>query len=342
MDRHAVVVENLTFRYKKDAAPVLNNISFSLPAGSRTLLIGLNGCGKSTLMRILTGHYPLTAAATKSVDSDSHTPPRVELGRHRHRPHIDADLLSEARLLDNTGFHLASQDTVGALLPPPSDSRTSAARRRLLMSALHLDPRWRLTQLSDGMRRRAQLTHTIQHAVPLFLMDEADEGLDPVFRRRLLRILAMESRLAHRSIHLPRPSPKRSSVQHQHQHQHEHQENQADQHQENQDGQDPRESMDTTRDAGDVDDAWPPAVIFATHYFAGLEDWPTHVLHLRQGKIVHFVTFDQANAMAEEFVRSRASHAKSDASPFVQLMEGWMQEDYDLTDPLQDLDLSWP
>eukprot|EP00002_Diphylleia_rotans_P034066 TRINITY_DN7292_c1_g2_i3.p1 TRINITY_DN7292_c1_g2~~TRINITY_DN7292_c1_g2_i3.p1 ORF type:complete len:341 (+),score=73.32 TRINITY_DN7292_c1_g2_i3:55-1077(+) len=340
MDRHAVVVENLTFRYKKDAAPVLNNISFSLPAGSRTLLIGLNGCGKSTLMRILTGHYPLTAAATKSVDSDSHTPPRVELGRHRHRPHIDADLLSEARLLDNTGFHLASQDTVGALLPPPSDSRTSAARRRLLMSALHLDPRWRLTQLSDGMRRRAQLTHTIQHAVPLFLMDEADEGLDPVFRRRLLRILAMESRLAHRSIHLPRPSPKRSSIQHQHQ---ENQENQPDRKdQENQDGQDGGESMDTTRDAGDVDDTWPPAVIFATHYFAGLEDWPTHVLHLRQGKIVHFVTFDQANAMAEEFVRSRASHAKSDASPFVQLMEGWMQEDYDLTDPLQDLDLSWP
>lgn len=34
---------------------VLHNISFSLPTGSRTLLVGDNGAGKSTLLRILAG-----------------------------------------------------------------------------------------------------------------------------------------------------------------------------------------------------------------------------------------------------------------------------------------------
>ncbi len=48
----ALRVEGLTFAYP-GAAPVLEDVSFSLPRGSMTLLCGATGSGKSTLLRLL-------------------------------------------------------------------------------------------------------------------------------------------------------------------------------------------------------------------------------------------------------------------------------------------------
>ena len=48
-------VEHVTFRYDRRSQPVLRNASLSLDAGQVGVLLGRNGCGKTTLMRTLLG-----------------------------------------------------------------------------------------------------------------------------------------------------------------------------------------------------------------------------------------------------------------------------------------------
>lgn len=53
--RNAVTVEELSFTYPGADTPVLSNVSFNVEAGERIAIIGQNGVGKTTLMRLLAG-----------------------------------------------------------------------------------------------------------------------------------------------------------------------------------------------------------------------------------------------------------------------------------------------
>ena len=49
MKDNIVTVKHLSFTYKDSKVPAVNDISFSIPRGSWTTLVGHNGSGKSTL-----------------------------------------------------------------------------------------------------------------------------------------------------------------------------------------------------------------------------------------------------------------------------------------------------
>ena len=51
-----IKISNLSFKYNKKASnPVLNNINLAIKEGSVNVLLGLNGCGKTTLIKLLAG-----------------------------------------------------------------------------------------------------------------------------------------------------------------------------------------------------------------------------------------------------------------------------------------------
>jgi ATPase subunit of ABC transporter with duplicated ATPase domains len=50
-----ISLENVSFRYKRTTPVVLNDVSLSIHLGDRLVIIGLNGCFKSTLLQLLTG-----------------------------------------------------------------------------------------------------------------------------------------------------------------------------------------------------------------------------------------------------------------------------------------------
>lgn len=55
--RHAIRFEGVVFRYDEDAPAVLNGLDLTLPAGKSTAIVGLNGAGKTTIVKLLTRLY---------------------------------------------------------------------------------------------------------------------------------------------------------------------------------------------------------------------------------------------------------------------------------------------
>ena len=69
-----IKAESLSFRYRKGLPLVLNDVSFDIPEGSLTVLLGLNGCGKTTLLNIIglldrstSGEYLLNGENVASI-----------------------------------------------------------------------------------------------------------------------------------------------------------------------------------------------------------------------------------------------------------------------------------
>jgi ATPase subunit of ABC transporter with duplicated ATPase domains len=67
--RSAVTVEKLQFSYPGTDAPVLSNLTFTVEAGERIAIIGPNGIGKTTLMRVLAGELAPSSGRISWVEN---------------------------------------------------------------------------------------------------------------------------------------------------------------------------------------------------------------------------------------------------------------------------------
>ena len=65
-----LVVSNVSKRYPGADAPVLQNVSFTVNPGERVALIGPNGCGKTTLLRIVMGELSPDGGGVQFSPSD--------------------------------------------------------------------------------------------------------------------------------------------------------------------------------------------------------------------------------------------------------------------------------
>jgi ATPase subunit of ABC transporter with duplicated ATPase domains len=68
LHRLAVEVENLSFTYPGGERPIFNNFSFNVEAGDRVAIIGENGVGKTTLLKLLMGELAPTFGSIKWTD----------------------------------------------------------------------------------------------------------------------------------------------------------------------------------------------------------------------------------------------------------------------------------
>ncbi|OAA59583.1 ABC transporter, transmembrane domain, type 1 [Niveomyces insectorum RCEF 264] len=62
--------DNVTFGYHPDRAPVLRNLSLTIPAGQKVAIVGPSGCGKSTLLRLLFRFYDVDQGRILIDDQD--------------------------------------------------------------------------------------------------------------------------------------------------------------------------------------------------------------------------------------------------------------------------------
>lgn len=183
-------LQGVTFRYSREGPDVLRDASCAFSRGTVSLLIGANGGGKSTLLKVLLG---LEAPARGHVMADGESVLEAAAGGSR--------LLGAVAYLPQRA-HFSDRATVGSglrLLAPAGDDAQALRwlERLALLDVLTRkgagDPfSVKVADLSAGQRQRLALARIGLLDRPVWLLDEPDASLDVDAVEILRDVLAME------------------------------------------------------------------------------------------------------------------------------------------------------
>lgn len=165
----------------------LQHVTLQLPEGQVMGLVGANGAGKTTMLRLLTG---LAAADEGDVVVLGHRLPEAQVAAKR-----DIGFASEDMRLYRGQSLRWHMDLVRRIYPGWDETYADELVRRF-----DLRPHQRVGSYSHGQRVKAVLLLCLAHRPRLLLLDEPTTGLDPVARIEVLEALADVLRDERRSV----------------------------------------------------------------------------------------------------------------------------------------------
>ncbi len=173
-----VSLDNLTHDYGNHIA--LDGLDVKVPAGV-TGLVGANGAGKTTMLRILLGLLHPTAGSVSVLGHDALTDPLSVRALVGYMPE-GASLPKDQTAADFVAY------TAQMAGLPAGDARRRASETLFLVGLE--EERFRfLGDFSTGMAQRVKLAQAIVHGPRLILLDEPASGLDPDGRVQMLELI---------------------------------------------------------------------------------------------------------------------------------------------------------
>lgn len=171
----AIAFDGVSFGYRPND-PVLTDITFTVPPGTTTAIVGPSGAGKTTLLRLVARFY--------DVDSGS-----VSVGEHDVRDQPSATLLDQLSLVFQNVylFNRSLADNIRIGNPAADDAavwRAATAARvdeitERLPDGLDTAVGEGGAALSGGERQRVSIARALLKQAPIVLLDEATSALDP-------------------------------------------------------------------------------------------------------------------------------------------------------------------
>jgi len=158
----------------------LQDVSLTVPRGGFTALLGVNGAGKTTLFSLITRLYNNRSGVIRVGGHDLRRNPSQALARlgvvFQSRA-MDADLTIQQNLI----YHASLHGIPGRLARP---------RITQVLEQVDLADKAdaRITALSGGQSRRAEIARALIHRPDLLLLDEATVGLDVKSRAEVLAL----------------------------------------------------------------------------------------------------------------------------------------------------------
>ncbi len=160
---------NINKSYRKNH-PVLTNLNLSVPAGRIVGLLGPNGCGKSTLIKMIAGILQPNSGEI-TVDGN---------------PVGEKSCALISYLPERTYFN--SSMKVNDIVKFFADFYEDFDKERAttLLKDLGIDPKSNLKTLSKGTKEKVQLILVMSRNAKLYLLDEPIAGVDPAAREYIL------------------------------------------------------------------------------------------------------------------------------------------------------------
>lgn len=186
----AIETKHLTYVFSGTEKIGLEDISLQIPWGSTNLIVGPNGAGKLTLLRILAGK---TLIPKKALLLGGFDP--FEFSRDRNEQH-NSDINNYMTYLGTewAANLVIKRDIAVRVLILSVGGDLYPHRRDRLVDILDIDPDWRMQKCLDGERRRVQICMGLIKPWRLLLLDEVTIDLDVVVRSKLLHFLRQECR----------------------------------------------------------------------------------------------------------------------------------------------------
>lgn len=198
-----LTVKDLTYRYAKTAAPVLQGISFSAESGDFLSVLGANGAGKSTLFRCLLGGLTDYTGAIELDGRDVRTLSRRETAEHiAYIPQIHRPTFGYS-VLDTTLMGLTRQ--LSPFRSPTPEMEKHAMDALEQMGVAQLAER-NFATLSGGEQQLVLIARALCQQSDILVMDEPTSSLDYGNQLRVLervRLLAQQGYTVLLSTHDP-------------------------------------------------------------------------------------------------------------------------------------------
>jgi ABC-2 type transport system ATP-binding protein len=173
-----ITFDRVTKRYGNTNA--LRELSLSIERGEMFGLIGPDGAGKTTTIRLMCGLLPPDGGSIRVLDLDpvrDHRRMTASVGYLSQRFSLYGDLSIDENIAFFAEIH---------------GLRDYRARRDRLLEMTQLTPfRTRLAdKLSGGMKQKLALACTLVHEPALIVLDEPTTGVDPASRREFWKLLS--------------------------------------------------------------------------------------------------------------------------------------------------------
>ena len=157
-----------TIKVSKQYGPLwaLKSVSLRINQGESVAILGPNGAGKTTIMKILATHVSPSSGAVNIFGKNAFKHGEDIRKRIGYAAH-ESFLYDELTIEENLSFY-------GKLFSAGLNSANP------IIESLNLT-RWyrtQVSQLSHGLRKRADITRALIHSPDLILLDELFEGLD--------------------------------------------------------------------------------------------------------------------------------------------------------------------
>lgn len=172
-NENAISVRNLTKKYSDFK---LNNISFDLPKGKIVGLIGENGSGKTTIIKLM----------LNDIEKDSGEIFIFGMDHVANMKQIKSEL---GVIYDTNHYHelfnaLELEKIIRKIVPKWEESKYKS-----LLDTFHLPLNQPISDFSQGMKVKLNFSIVLSSSPKLLILDEATNGLDPMVRRAILDIL---------------------------------------------------------------------------------------------------------------------------------------------------------
>ncbi len=166
-----VAIDSVTRRFGRKTA--VDHFSLEITAGSITGLLGTNGAGQTTLIRMLVGHLYTDSGTIRVLGQDPW--------------HHDAATLRRIACVSDS-MQLPSRMKLGQMLQSNQMffPLWNQALAEQLLERFQLSPNDRYSALSFGQKRRAVLLQALCQGADLLILDEPTFGLDALVRRQFL------------------------------------------------------------------------------------------------------------------------------------------------------------
>ena len=178
---------HVSFRYAPNEPLVLDDVSFSIPAGGKLFISGMSGTGKSTIVNVLLRFWEVQAGQILIGGKDAHTfhPDdwRKLIGVASQQIHLFNGTIRDNLLLakgDATDEELKTACEVAQVQPfiasLPHGYDTQVGENGL--------------KLSGGERQRLSIARVILKAAPILVLDEVTANLDALTEQKVMKALA--------------------------------------------------------------------------------------------------------------------------------------------------------
>jgi heme exporter protein A len=169
-EKAAAAIRVAGLRREYGDRPALDGVGFELPAGASLVVLGPNGTGKTTLLRILATLLRPSSGVVEVLGCplpDEAWKLRGRIGYLGHEPLLYRDLSGRENLRFQARLHGIEREA-------------AEARIEQVLRAVGMQRRAdeRVAELSAGMRQRLSICRCVLHQPELLLLDEPDSNLD--------------------------------------------------------------------------------------------------------------------------------------------------------------------